>query len=294
MDNNQLMTLFPEMVIFVRVVEAGSFSQAAKNLGKAPSSISRSITRLENLLEQKLLERTTRQMALSSAGEEIYARCREMLAAAQLAVAAAESDKTGPSGLLRVAAPKALARQMLMPMVLDFMQAYPKIELQLKVEDYYIDPISDAIDVIIHITEHPVPGLVGKVLGHSRWVMCATPRYLARHGTPQQPQDLTQHHCITLGENPRDKRWTFTKETTEITVNVSGQLSVNHSEIRRAAVLRDMGISVFPEFAIAQSLHSRAVIAPFPAWHISGNDQGQILTQYAQSKYIPAQIKTFY
>ncbi len=293
MDTNRLIPLLSEMAIFVNVVDSGSFSNTAKKLGVSPSSVSRSVTRLEEALEEKLLERTTRQMRLSSTGQEVYQLCSDMLNSAKLAVSAAQSDRSRISGPLRVAAPKALSRQVLMPMILEFIETYPNILLQLKVADHYIDPIGDEVDVIIHITDAPTEGLVARKITQYRLVACASPDYLAKHGTPIHPEDIASHNCLCLGENPRDRVWEFTNNHKKVSVNVSGSFTVNHSEIRREAVISGIGISVFPEFAIQQYLDSGKVIEILPDWHVGGRYQGQVVAQYPQSKFIPAQIKTF-
>lgn len=293
MDTNKLIPLLSEMAIFVNVVESGSFSKTAKKLGLSPSSVSRSITRLENALEEKLLERTTRQMRLSTTGQEVYSLCSDMMNSAKMAVSAAQADKSEVSGSLRVAAPKALSRQVLMPMILDFIDAYPNVALQLKVADHYIDPIGDEVDVIIHITDKPTEGLIAKTLDECRLIMCASPSYIEQHGMPIHPDDIAQHNCLCLGENPRDRVWDFTHSLKKISINVSGSFAVNHSEIRREAVIRGVGISVFPEFAIRSYIDSGEVVEVLKDWHVGGNYQGRIIAQYAQSKFIPGQIKTF-
>jgi DNA-binding transcriptional LysR family regulator len=293
MDTNKLIPLLSEMAIFVNVVESGGFSNTAKKLGVSPSSVSRSITRLENALEEKLLERTTRQMRLSSTGQEVYSLCSDMMNSAKMAVSAAQADKKEVSGVLRVAAPKGVCRQVLMPMVLDFVEAFPKIMLQLKVADHYIDPIGDEVDVIIHITDKPTEGLIAKTLTQYRLVLCASPAYIEEHGMPMYPEDIASHNCLCLGENPRDCVWDFTKDLKKVSMNVSGSFAVNHSEIRREAVLRGIGISVFSEFIIQKYIESGEVVEILKDWHIDGNYQGQLIAQYAQSKFIPRQIKAF-
>ena len=293
MDTNKLIPLLSEMAIFVNVVESGSFSTTAKKLGVSPSSVSRSITRLENTLEEKLLERTTRQMRLSTTGQEVYSLCSDMMHSAKLAVSAAQADKSEVSGVLRVAAPKALSRQVLMPMILDFIETFPKVSLQLKVADHYIDPIGDEVDVIIHITDKPNAGLIARTLSQCRLVLCASPDYLQKNGIPLTPDDIKVHNCLCLGENPRDRVWDFTQNEKKYSIDAKGSFAVNHSEIRREAVLRGIGISVFPEFTIQEHIDSGQVVELLKDWHIGGNYQGQVIAQYAQSKFIPRQIKAF-
>lgn len=291
MDTNRLIPLLSEMAVFASVVEAGGFSAAAQKLGVAPSSISRSVTRLENALQEKLLERTTRQMRLTASGQQVYLLCSDMMSAAKLAVSAAQSEKDQVSGMLRIAAPKALSRQVLTPVLLNFIEDYPKVSLQLKVADHYIDPIGDEVDVIIHITEQPVQGLVARSLGQCRLLLCASPEYLQRHGTVTAPQELSERNCLCLGENPRDRVWDSYQAEQKVSVNVRGSLTVNHSEIRREAVLRGFGISLFPEFVVREDLASGQLVPVLADWQLSGRYQGTIWAQYAQSKYIPNQIK---
>lgn len=293
MDTNKLLPLLAEMAVFVKTVESGSFSKTAKVLGLAPSSISRSITRLESALEEKLLERTTRKMRLTPTGQEVFILCRNMLESAQMAVSAAHADKAEISGSLRVAAPKALSKQVLMPMIIEFSRHHPKVSLQLKVTDHLIDPIGDDVDILIHITDNPVEGLISKPLVNCRLILCASPGYTQEFGAPTHPEDLLHYNCLCLGENPRDRVWRFTKNNLSVPVNVKGTLTVNHSEIRREAVLKGMGISIFPDFAISSFLASNQVTELLQDWHISGSYQGQIIAQYAQSKYMTSQLKAF-
>jgi len=281
------------MAIFVKAVESGSFTSAAQSIGIAPSSISRAVSRLEEFLNEKLLERTTRNMRLTSTGEEVFMLCRDMLESAKMAVSAAQSDQKEVAGTLRVAAPKALSKQVLMPMILTFIQAYPKVTFQLKVTDLMIDPIGDEVDVLIHLTDKPIEGLISKTIGECRLILCASADYVEKFGKPIHPDDLVNHNCLCLGENPRDQVWKFTNNNQKIIVNVNGSFIVNHSEIRRAAVLNGTGISVFPDFVISRDIESNDVVELLPDWHVSGSYQGAILAQYAQSKYIPTQTKVF-
>ncbi|MGL6258123.1 LysR family transcriptional regulator [Vibrio sp. WXL103] len=293
MDTNELIPLLPEMAVFVKVVELESFSKAAHHLGVAPSSVSRTVLRLEAALAEKLLERTTRKMRLTPIGQEVFVLCKDMLDAAKLAVYAAQSDRSEVSGTLRVAAPKALSRQVLMPIVMDFINEYPRVKLQLKVADHYIDPIGDEVDILIQITHSPTEGLISRTLGHCQLLMVAAQSYLNENGTPVHPEQLEVHNCIRLGENPRDCLWEFSNGWQKHAVNVSGSFACNHSEIRRESVLRGVGISVFPEFAIRPYIERGEVVAVLPDWHVSGNYQGDIVAQYAQSKFVPTQIKAF-
>ncbi|GGC93655.1 hypothetical protein GCM10011382_25090 [Vreelandella lutescens] len=210
-----------------------------------------------------------------------------------MAVSAAQSDKVDISGSLRVAAPKALSKQVLMPMILEFTEQNPKVSLQLKVTDHLIDPIGDEVDIFIHITEKPIEGLISKHLGHCRLILCASPSYLESFGQPSHPEDLVDHNCLCLGESPRDRVWSFRQGNQSVPVNVKGSLTVNHSEIRREAVTQGQGISIFPDFAISSHLESNEVVELLQNWQVTGKYQGDIIAQYAQSKYITSQLRAF-
>lgn len=291
MDTNKLITMLSEMAVFVVVIEEGTFSKASERLGVAPSSVSRSISKLESALNQKLLERTTRNMRLTSIGEQIYSLCGEMLKTARLATDVAFSSQDEVAGEIRIAAPRALANQVLAPIVLDFLQEHPKVSVHFSVEDHFIDPVGHEVDMTIHITEKPVEGLVGKVLGYNRLVLCASKEYLNRFGYPTEPEELLQHQCIRLGEMSGDRKWVFRKNQTIHNIHVDGRLAVNHTEIRKKAVLRGMGISIFPEFSIVQFIKDGRVVELFPDWEIVSRYQGQIIAQYPQSRFIPNQLK---
>ncbi|MGI9897736.1 LysR family transcriptional regulator [Vibrio natriegens] len=291
MDTNKLIALLPEMAVFVVVIEEGSFSKAAEKLGVAPSSVSRSISKLENALCQKLLERTTRNMRLSIAGEEVHGLCMDMLKSARLATDAAFSSQSEVAGEIRIAAPRALASQVLSPLILDFLQEYPNVSVHFVVEDHFIDPIGHEVDMVIHITDKPVEGLVAKELGTNRLLICASKSYLEKFGYPRSPEELSAHQCIRLGESPVDRKWVFGRQGVIRTVNIDGRLAVNHTEIRKEAVLRGMGVSIFPEFSIDTLIQSGEVVALFPEWEVKGSYQGKIVAQYPQSRFIPRQLK---
>ncbi|GAD89972.1 putative LysR family transcriptional regulator [Vibrio halioticoli NBRC 102217] len=293
MGNNELIPLLPEMAIFVVVAEEGGFSKAGRKLGLAPSSVSRSVNRLEKALHTKLLERTTRQVKMSTAGAEVYTQCKSMLESAKLAVRTVQCTQDEAVGVLRVAAPKAFAKQILSPLLLDFMAAYPKITIHFKVTDLYIDPIGEEIDVIFRLTDQPIEGLISKTLARTNLLMCASSDYLEQFGVPGHPDDLEHHQCIVLGEWAGDNEWRLTSVNQTTVVKTNNRMSVNHTEIRKEAVLRNLGIAIFPDFTVQSEVRNGTLVQILPDWHIAGNYSGEVILQYAQSRYIPYQIRLF-
>lgn len=203
------LSLLPDLALFVQIVEQGSFSAVARQAGATPSAISRSVSRLEQEMGCKLLHRTTRKLRLSDAGKMVYEHALEMLESARLAMDSASSTQAVAQGKLTLSVPKAVGRFAIHPLMLEFFNRYPKIDVCLRLEDRVLDFIDDGIDLALRITPTPSPGLHGKPLMTISHVICATPGYLEHYGTPQTPQDLREHSCISLGETPADSRWKF-------------------------------------------------------------------------------------
>ena len=293
MSTNEVIPLLGDMAIFVTVVEQGNFSKAAKKLGVTPSAVSRQISRLEDALGIKLLQRTTRQLALTESGEVAFTSCKQMLEAAEQAISASTSTTSTVRGLLRIAAPKSLANQVLRPLFVEFLKQYPEIQLHLKVTDQVLDPIHDSIDFLIHINEQPIESLVNIKLGRVEQTLCASPEYLQAHTAPLRPEDLKDHACLCLGENATDNRWTFIKHNQQATVQVSGSYLVNHSEMRRDAIEQGFGIGALPDYIAKKSVQSGQLITLLNDWKLQGNYQGDICLQFVQSKYMPNKNRVF-
>ena len=204
--------LLPDLATFVTIVEHGNFSTAARITGATPSAISRCVSRLEQEMGSKLLHRTTRKLALTETGKSVYEHALDMLEAAQQAMDSGSSVQTVAQGKLTVSVPKAVGRFVIHPLIPEFLERYPQIDVCLRLEDRYMDLIDDGVDLALRITSTPSPGLYGKPLMPVTHVICATPEYLRRAGTPQHPHDLRAHSCISLGETPADSRWKFTGE----------------------------------------------------------------------------------
>jgi DNA-binding transcriptional LysR family regulator len=293
MDTNKLIPLLSDMAILVTVVEQGNFSKAAIKLGVTPSAVSRQISRLEDALGIKLLQRTTRQLALTESGTLTFNYCKQMIESAEQAVNASSSTTSTVSGLLRVAAPKSLANRVLRPLFVEFLKCYPDIQLHLKVTDRILDPIHDGVDFLIHINDNPIEALVNVKIGRSEQVLCASPDFLANHSLPTHPDDLKNLPCLCLGENMSDSRWRFSQKNQQTTVQVTGSYLLNHSEMRRDAIEQGFGIGSLPDYIAQQGISSGKLIPLLEDWRLQGNYQGDICLQYVQSKYLPNKNRIF-
>ncbi|QBX64693.1 LysR family transcriptional regulator [Serratia quinivorans] len=286
-------SLLAEMAVFVQVVESGSFSAAARRLGTSPSAASRSVAKLEQALALQLLHRTTRKLRLSEQGEEVFLRCRSMLDAANSVMAFSGRGAVEPEGLVSISVPKAVGRFVLHPHIPEFLRRYPKVDVRLRLEDRYMDLIDDRVDLALRITERPSPGLIGRQLMTIEHLLCATPGYLAQHGTPQHPQDLAQHSCIYLGETPNDARWKFRREGKSVTVNVHGRYAANHTGVRLDAVKQHIGIGSLPYFTARQALDSGEVVQVLPEWDFLSSYHGGLWLLYGPNQHLPPKLRVF-
>ena len=291
MNTNKLIASLPDMAILVTVVEEGSFSAAGRKLAITPSAVSRQIARLERNLSIKLIERTTRKMQLSAQGKPVYELCRTMLSAAREVAAITHLSNTDLQGVIRIAAPKAVAKHLLEPLLISFAQQHPQISLHIKVTDFIVDPIHNEVDLLVSLAQHPNLGLISKDLTPVKIVLCASADYMAQHAELNCPQDLTNHSCITLGEGDDSGVLQFSRGRQKAVVEVSGRYSVNHSEMRLNAIKQGLGVGLLPDFVARDELDKGDLVEVLPSWTIKHNYQGTVRLQYAQSKYIPERLK---
>ncbi|MEZ9322314.1 LysR substrate-binding domain-containing protein [Vibrio sp. 10N.286.51.E5] len=293
MINPKLIALLPDLASFILVVNEGSFTAAAKQLGVTPSALSKLITRLEKALSVKLFERTTRTLIITQAGQLVYDQSVVMINAAQQAVELSTSDHTEPAGSITVAAPEAFLNSVLQPFVVPFLNQYPEIQLKLRAADGDIDILRQGIDIAFRLTDKPDESLVLKELGKTNLVLCASPDYLVHKGIPSHPTDLSQHDCLYLAETDKDHIWDFLKDDEFHTVSVSGRYAVNHSQMRLKGVKEGLGIGIFHDFVIQDALTEGSVVQVLNDWTIKSNYHGAIAMQFAQTKYMPARLRVF-
>ncbi|MCL9776268.1 LysR family transcriptional regulator [Vibrio methylphosphonaticus] len=293
MFNHKLISLLPDLASYIMVVNEGSFTAASKNLGVTPSALSKTITRLESALSVKLFERTTRKLVITQAGQKVYDQSVLMVNAAQQAIEVSQSDHTVPSGSLTVGAPEAFLNSVLQPFITPFLKQYPEIQLKVRALDGDIDLMRMGVDVAFKLTDKPDENLVMKHVGPTNLVLCASPAYIAQHGQPMTPNDLTHHDCLYLAETGRDNIWDFLKDDEFLTVKVSGRFAVNHSQLRLSGVKEGLGIGIFHDFVIKEALEDGSAVQVLADWTIKSNYHGAIALQYAQTKYLPARMRVF-
>ncbi|QTL41600.1 LysR family transcriptional regulator [Xenorhabdus budapestensis] len=293
MSINSMINLMREMAIFAKVVETGSFSETARQLAATPSAISRSVARLEKALGTRLLQRTTRKLRLSESGQTVYEHCLDIMNSAQAIMSVSGNFNREPQGIVRVSVPKAVGRFVVHPHIPAFLARYPKVNVNLRLDDRYVDLIDEEVDLAIRITDQPPPGLMGRRLLNIWHMLCATPEYLAEHGTPQHPHDLKNHSCIYLGEEPGDSRWKFNQGSKIITVNIHGRYAANHTGVRLDAVLRHIGIGSLPYFTAKHALQQGRLVQVLPDWNFKANYTGELWILYPPTRHLPPKLSVF-
>ena len=291
MSNNDSLPLLEDMAVFVRVCDASSFTEAARQLGRTPSAISRSVARLEAAMGTRLLQRTTRKLRLSDSGTEALVRARAMVDAAQSVMEVSGQFSGVPSGLVRMSVPVAVGHQLIHPHLPAFLQAYPEVNVQLWLTDRTVDLVGDEVDLAIRITDQPPPGLKGRRLLAIQHLLCASPQYLSQHGTPVHPSELRSHSCIYLGEEPADARWRFRQGQHIQTVKVSGRYAANHTKVRLDAALQHIGIASLPYFTAREALDQGQLVPVLTDWQFMNAYSGDAWVLYPPTRHLAPKLR---
>jgi DNA-binding transcriptional LysR family regulator len=231
-----------EMAIFQRVVERGSFAGAAEDVGLSPSAVAKLITRLEQRLGVRLINRTTRHLALTTEGEIYLDRVREILSAIEAAESEVTSARALPRGHLRVHAFPVVAADHLAPALPDFLARYPQVTFDFMVTNRVVDLVGENVDLSLRIGPLEDSGLVSRKIVDLRRVVCASPGYLARHGWPAEPADLARHACLVLSRNPGSASWPFRVNGKLARIDVKGPVSADSAGMLLQLAIGGAGI----------------------------------------------------
>jgi DNA-binding transcriptional LysR family regulator len=253
------------MQTFVKVVDTGSFSAAARQLHVGQPAVSKTVAQLEDLLGVRLLARSTRGLAVTQAGQRYYERARRSIEEADEAELAARGEGAGLSGRLRVSAATTFARLHIVPYLPVFMSKHPAVEIDLILDDRTIDLVEEGIDVSLRMGSLPDSSLTARRLASAPRLVLATPAYLARAGEPAVPADLAAHDAVVYTQGP-SAIWAFEHAGALTSVAVRGRLRVSSAEGLRAAVLADMGLAIASRWMFAPELSAGAVRRVLGAW----------------------------
>jgi len=248
------------MRVFAQVVEAKSFSAAADRLGMSKSLASRHVSALERSLSVKLLNRSTRKLSLTEAGALFYEHCARIVQEAELAEQRLTRTQSEPAGLVRVTAAPAFAVRHVLPALAEFYQKYPKIRVKLSCSNRALDLGAEGFDLGIRVSFDPAPDLVARKLAANRSVLCASPTYLERHGTPRRIEDLRKHECVLFPVIAPKGVWTLRRDRRKYSVQVAGVFETDEIDVVRAAVVAGLGIGILPIYMVADVLQQGQLV----------------------------------
>ena len=243
-----------EMAIFERVAERGSFAGAAEDVSLSPSAVAKLITRLEQRLGVRLINRTTRRLALTAEGEIYLDRVREILGAIEAAESEIASAHASPRGHLRVHTFPVIAAHELAPALPEFLARHPHITFDFMVTNRSVDLVGENVDVSLRMGPLEDSGLVARKIVDLRRVVCASPAYLARHGRPAEPADLGRHACLTLSRNPGSASWPFRVDGKLVRIDVKGPVSADSADMLLQLAIGGTGILRLSEHVVAPSI----------------------------------------
>lgn len=253
-----------EMETFVQIVSAGSLVGAARRLRRNPSSVSKIIAGLEDRLSVRLLTRTTRNLVLTDAGESFYKHCKSILIDIEEAEETAMTRHENPRGRLRIIGMNALSPNTVLPLAYRFIERYPEIKLELVQAEFFPDMVGAEMDVAIRFGEVTSKGLECVRIAPSRRVICASPAYLERHGTPDTLASLTEHNCIVFSNLQHLNIWELNHNKHVETCHPSGNLVASNAELIRQAALSGRGICQLSDFIVGDDIREGRLIVLFP------------------------------
>jgi DNA-binding transcriptional LysR family regulator len=278
------------MGIFARVVDAKSFSAAARRLGLSKSLVSKEIAKLEKSLGARLLNRTTRQLSLTEVGAAFYDHCARIVQEAEEAALLVERLHAKPRGILKCTAPVAFATLHIASALPDFLARFPDVQVDLTVGDRFFELAEEGYDVAIRIARELPPNLVARQITPINRVVCGTPAYFDEHGIPAVPRDLVRHNCLVYTHANPDSQWRFRAPDGDITVPVRGNLRLNDDEVIWQAVLGGLGISILPTFTVGKDLQSGRLQAVLAEYIPPGPN---LFAVYLPNRHLSAKVRVF-
>lgn len=278
---------FGDLDVFARVVAARGMSAAGRELNLSPAVISKRIRRLEERLGVRLLQRTTRQLALTEAGQGFYERVISILSSVEEAEAWVSQGSETVRGMLRVSAPTSFARMHIAPHLNRFLDLYPGVTVEIILSDAYVDIVGEGFDLAIRIADLQDSSLVARRLAPNHRILCAAPAYLERRGMPKTLEDLGHHHLLTHGAGD----WRLEGPEGSGHVRVHGPLRTNSSEVVREAVVAGIGIALRSTWDVAPELRAGRLVQVLPAY--AGSHRVAIHAVYPSRRHLEQKVRAF-
>jgi DNA-binding transcriptional LysR family regulator len=278
------------MEVFVRIVQAGSFSAVAREMGTTQPTISKQITALETHLGTRLLNRSTRNLSLTEAGTAYYERCKRILEDVKAAEGALGRLQSSLTGVLHVNGAIAMGQIFLTPLVLDFQRMYPELTIELTLNDRYIDLVEEGVDVAVRLGRLADSNLIARPLGQARRVLVATREYLDRFGTPRVPGDLSRHNCLLYAYLSSGNEWWFRGPQGELRVQAHGNFKANNGHAIREALLSGAGVALMPDWLVHAEIESGELVALLPEFAPAPLEVNAV---YPSGRHVSTKLRTF-
>ena len=284
--------LLDGLVIFAEVIHAGSFTKAADRSGHSTSYISKEVNKLEARLGVRLINRTTRSISLTPEGELYYRQCRQIITNAEEAASELSGHQQEPQGTLRISCPVSFGLSRLRPRLADFLARYPKIDVELELNDKKIDIVADGYDIAIRASKEQLDSsLISRRILMSRGVTLAAPGYLQKYGTPKTLQDLSSHKTISYSHLKQPEIWTYqTVEGNKVDIPVNCRFISNSPEMELALCVAGQGITRLPAFNLDDELDTGKLVELFP--ELPNIDIGVYLI-YPSRKHMSSKVRHF-
>ena len=285
------MDRFGELTVFLAVVEAGSFSAAARRLGRTPSAISKLVARIEQRLGTRLFDRIGSSIRLTREGELFADHGRRVFDAMNDAEETVRSSRGATRGTLRIHTPLTFAKYQLAPLLPAFLERHPALGIEFILETARGDFMRDGIDVAIHSGAPQEQSLIARPIARRRWLIAAAPDYLRRYGTPSSPDDLRAHQCLNFTVRRHWNEWTFREKGALKTIEVAGRVGADQGELLRSLALEGLGIARLADFHIGADVRAGRLSRLLARYHDPADDLMYVL--YPQRHTQPQRIRAF-
>jgi DNA-binding transcriptional LysR family regulator len=284
---------FARIQTFIKVVEAGSFSAAAR-LDSSVSSVARQVKSLEDELGVRLINRSTRRLSLTEPGTLFYERARSIAAALSNAKREASSFQDKVKGVLRVSLRVSTGTTVIVPALPDFLRQHPELSLDVMLTDERMDLVADNIDVAVWIGSLPDSEIVARRLSPSKRIVCGSPAYFKRHGVPAMPADLQSHNCLLFTAPSYGETWRFSKDETHEEVKVQGNLRSANSLVLLSAAMADLGVIVVNEWIVRPLLAQNSLVRVLGHYSVWPNaDDSELHVVFPSSRGLSRKVRAF-
>lgn len=280
------------MQAFVAVVESGNFVSAAEQLDTSTAAISRQVSGLETHLGARLLNRTTRRLSLTDAGQEYFSRAQSILSDLEEAEGVVGQEVVQPRGQLRISAPLSYGIQELAHILPEFQKKYPDLRLDIDLSDRLVDLANDGIDIALRISRELTGQVVARKIKEVPMIICASPDYLKRRGQPQSPEDIALHDTLSYSYLSTGDNWLLTCDSTgkETSVRIHPHVHATNGDFLMTLALSGQGIVIQPEFIVRKALADGTLVRLLPDWHLG---TFHLYAVYLSRKYLPAKVRAF-